>query len=173
MANSIFILLDSSYSGTRSGAFLSWTVIPNPTSFIPISTSFFSVVYPRLKPSSSPRISLFVFSSPSIDMRIPIWGNSLHSSTILSVKNPLVEITILSLFLYSSRTISFRSVRMNGSPPVILVKYIGGSFLIVSTEISSSALDGALYLLHIEQRALHLYVTITVPFSFFAMFFSS
>ena len=31
------------YRGTRSGAFLSWTVMPKPTSFIPISRSFFSV----------------------------------------------------------------------------------------------------------------------------------
>ena len=42
------------------------------------------------------------------------------------------------------RTISFRSVRMNGSPPVILVKYIFGSFLMVSMLISSSGLEGAL-----------------------------
>jgi hypothetical protein len=35
-------------------------------------------------------------------------------------------------------------------------------------EISSSGFEGALYLLHIEQRALHLYVTMTVPFNFFS-----
>ena len=63
---------------------------------------------------------------------------------------------------------SFKSVRIKGSPPVIFVKYILGNFLIVSIEISSSGFDGALYLLHIEQRALHLYVTITVPFNFFS-----
>ena len=57
-------------------------------------------------------------------------------------------------FLYSSRTMSFRSVRMKGSPPVMLVKYIFGSFLMVSMEISSSGLEGALYRLHMEQRAL-------------------
>ena len=51
---------------------------------------------------------------------------------------------------------SFKSVRINGSPPVIFVKYILGNFFIVSIVISSSGLDGALYLLHIEQRALHL-----------------
>jgi hypothetical protein len=55
---------------------------------------------------------------------------------------------------------------MKGSPPVMFVKYIFGSFLIVSIEISSSDFDGALYLLHIEQRALQRYVTITVPLSF-------
>jgi hypothetical protein len=48
------------------------------------------------------------------------------------------------------------------------VKYILGSFFIVSIEISSSAFEGALYLLHIEQRALQRYVTITVPFNFFS-----
>ena len=70
------------------------------------------------------------------------------------MKKPFVEITILSDFLYNSRTISFKSVRIKGSPPVIFVKYILGSFLIVSILISSSGLEGALYLLHIEQRAL-------------------
>ena len=63
---------------------------------------------------------------------------------IASVKKPFVEITIRSDFLYNSRTISFKSVRINGSPPVILVKYILGNFLIVSMLISSSGLDGAL-----------------------------
>ena len=58
-------------------------------------------------------------------------------------------------FLYNSLTISFKSVLMKGSPPVIFVKYILGSFLIVSIEISSSGFDGALYLLHIEHLALH------------------
>ena len=67
-----------------------------------------------------------------------------EEGTIRSVKNPFVEITIRSDFLYSSRTISFRSVRINGSPPVILVKYIFGSFLMVSMLISSSGLEGAL-----------------------------
>ena len=38
----------------------------------------------------------------------------------------------------------FRSVRMNGSPPVMFVKYIFGSFLMVSMLISSSGLEGAL-----------------------------
>ena len=68
----------------------------------------------------------------------------MHRSTIRSVKKPFVEMTILSDFLYSSRTISFKSVRIKGSPPVMLVKYIFGSFLIVSILISSSGLDGAL-----------------------------
>ena len=53
------------------------------------------------------------------DILIPTFGNSSHSFIILSVKNPFVEITIRSLFLYNSRTISFKSVRINGSPPVI------------------------------------------------------
>ena len=75
-----------------------------------------------------------------------------------------------SLILFSSRTMSGRSVRMNGSPPVIFVKYIGGSFLIVSIESSSSGLEGALYLLHIVHRALQRYVTMTVPFNFFISF---
>ena len=39
---------------------------------------------------------------------------------------------------------SFKSVRINGSPPVMLVKYIFGSFFIVSIEISSSGLEGFL-----------------------------
>lgn len=102
---------------------------------------------------------------------MPTWGNSLQRSMMRSVKNPLVEMTIRSLFLYSSRTISFISVRIKGSPPVIFVKYIGGNLAIVSSVISSSGFDGALYLLHIEQRALHLYVTITVPFSFFSLIY--
>ena len=85
-------------------------------------------------------------------------------------KNPLVEITIRSLFLYNSRTISFKSVLIKGSPPVILVKYISGNFFMVSIEISSSGIEGALYLLHIEQRALQRYVTITVPFNFFDIY---
>ena len=144
MANSIPILSESSYSGTKSGAFLSCTVMPKPTSFMPISRSFFKVVYPRLNPSFKPRISLLVFSNPSMEMRIPICGNSLQRSMMRSVKKPFVEMTIRSLFLYSSRTTSFKSVRINGSPPVIFVKYIFGSFLIVSIEISSSAFDGAL-----------------------------
>ena len=37
---------------------------------------------------------------------------------------------------------------------VMFVKYIGGSFLMVSIQISSSGFEGALYLLHMEQRAL-------------------
>ena len=41
---------------------------------------------------------------------------------ILSVKNPFVDITILSDFLYNSSTISGRSSLIKGSPPVILVK---------------------------------------------------
>ncbi len=41
---------------------------------------------------------------------------------------------------------SLRSVLMKGSPPVMLVKYIGGSFLMVSIEISSSGFEGALNL---------------------------
>lgn len=77
-------------------------------------------------------------------------------STIRSVKNPLVDITIRSLFLYNSLTISFKSVLMKGSPPVMFVKYILGSFFIVSMLISSSGFEGALYLLHMLQRALHL-----------------
>src|SRR5699024_3793441 len=87
-----------------------------------------------------------------------------------SVKKPFVEITIRSLILRNSLTISFKSARINGSPPVIFVKYILGNFLIVSIEISSSGLVGAFYLLHILHRALHRYATITVPFNFFLLF---
>ena len=79
-----------------------------------------------------------------MEIRIPILGNSLQRSTIRSVKNPLVEITIRSDFLYNSRTMSFKSVLIKGSPPVIFVKYIFGNFFIVSKLISSSGLDGAL-----------------------------
>ena len=71
-----------------------------------------------------------------------------------SVKKPLVEITMRSLFLYSSATISLRSVRMKGSPPVMLVKYICGSLRIVSSVSSSSGREGALKRLHMLQRAL-------------------
>ena len=77
-------------------------------------------------------------------MRMPTSGNSSHSLMMRSVKNPLVEITMRSLFLYSSRTTSARSARMKGSPPVMLVKYILGSFLIVSMDSSSSGRLGAL-----------------------------
>ena len=44
VANSIPISSEILYKGTRSGAFLSWTVIPKPTSFIPISRRVFRVV---------------------------------------------------------------------------------------------------------------------------------
>ena len=44
----------------------------------------------------------------------------------------------------SSRTMSFRSVRIKGSPPVMLVKYMGGSLRMVSRLISSSGFEGAL-----------------------------
>ena len=79
-----------------------------------------------------------------MEMRMPMSGNSFARSRIRSVKNPLVEMTIRSDFFFSSRTMSFRSERMKGSPPVMLVKYIGGSFLMVSREISSSGFEGAL-----------------------------
>ena len=75
---------------------------------------------------------------------MPTFGNSRHRSMMRSVKKPLVEITMRSLFLESSATISFRSVRMKGSPPVMLVKYISGSLRMVSMDSSSSGREGAL-----------------------------
>ena len=79
-----------------------------------------------------------------MEMRIPTWGNSSARAMMRSVKKPLVEMTMRSDFLYSSRTISARSVLMKGSPPVMLVKYMRGSFLITSRESSSSGRLGAL-----------------------------
>ena len=67
-----------------------------------------------------------------------------NTTIILTLKKPFVEITIRSDFFCNSRTISFKSVRINGSPPVMFVKYIGGNFLIVSKLISSSGVDGFL-----------------------------
>ncbi len=138
--------------------------MPNPTSGCFISTNVFNVLYPLLKPSGIPLILSLVSCSPSMLIRIPTLGNSLQSAIILSVKYPLVEITTRSDFLYNSLTISGRSLRINGSPPVILVKAISGSFFIVSNVISSSGLVGSLKQSHILQWALHLYVTITVPY---------
>ena len=79
-----------------------------------------------------------------MEMRMPMSGNSLHRSRMRSVKKPLVEMTMRSDFFRSSRTMSFRSVRMNGSPPVMFVKYMGGSLRMVSRLISSSGFEGAL-----------------------------
>jgi len=106
-----------------------------------------------------------VFCSPSMLIRMPTLGNSLHKAIILSVKYPFVDITILSDFLYSSLTISGISCLTKGSPPVILVNAISGSFLISSSVISSSGFVRSLKQSHILQRALQRYVTITVPYN--------
>ena len=56
------------------------------------------------------------------------------------------------------------SCLMKGSPPVIFVKAISGSFLISSNVISSSGLVGSRKQSHILQWALQRYVTMTVPY---------
>ena len=89
-------------------------------------------------------------------IRIPTLGNSLHSAMILSVKYPFVDMTIRSDLLYSSLTISGISFLTKGSPPVLLVNAISGSFRMSSSVISSSGLVGSLKQSHILHLALHL-----------------
>ncbi len=84
-----------------------------------------------------------------------------------SVKSLSWEMTMRSGF-YSRRTISARLVLMKGSPPVMLVKYMRGEALDhVEGELLLRT-AGSLERLHMVQRALQRYVTITVPLSFFS-----
>ena len=71
-------------------------------------------------------------------------GDEEHGTSVHFVTDELDGGPVIFDFFRSSRTMSFRSVRIKGSPPVMLVKYMGGSLRIVSRLISSSGFEGAL-----------------------------
>ena len=120
------------------------------------STNVFNVWYPLLNPSGIPLMASLVFCSPSMLILIPTLGNSLHKAIIRSVKYPFVDITIRSDFLYSSRGYSGMVKRM-----LILWKERKRD----REKTGKRCLSGSLKQSHILQRALHRYVTITVPYN--------
>ena len=75
------------------------TVHPKPISFNPISFSVNNVRKPLSKPPECPRNSSFLQLNPSIEIRIPIFGNFLANATTRSSNHPDVEITIRSVCL--------------------------------------------------------------------------
>ncbi len=70
----------------------------------------------------------FLHDSPSILILIPMFGNFSASFMTLSSNHPDVEITTRGDFRNITSTISSRSSRTNGSPPVRFTNFTLGSF---------------------------------------------
>ena len=104
--------------------------MPKPISFTPISLRRNKVRSPLSKPPFLPRSSSFFRDSPSILIRIPILGNFSAKRMIRSSNHPEVDITTRGDLRNATSTISSRSSRTNGSPPVILINLTLGSLSI-------------------------------------------
>ena len=70
------------------------TVQPKPMSFRPMCFSVSSVRRPLSKPPAWPRSSSFFWLRPSMEMRMPMFGNFLARATTLSSNHPEVEMTM-------------------------------------------------------------------------------
>ena len=127
-------------------------------SFRPMCLSVSNVLKPLSKPPARPRSSSFFWLSPSMEIRIPMFGNFLARAITLSSNQPEVEITIRGVCLKHSSTISSRSSRINGSPPVRLMNFSCGSVLRSEALISSFLSVGFCQILHIWQRIGQRYV---------------
>ena len=135
------------------------TVQPKPMSLSPICRRVSNVRSPLSKPPCRPRSSSFFSLNPSIDMRMPILGNLLASSITRSSYQPDVDITMRGVCRKHSSTISGRSSRMNGSPPVRLINLSFGSERRSAAVSSSLRSVGFCHMLHIWHRIGQRYVS--------------
>ena len=156
MANSIPKFFERRYKESISSELLLETVMPKPISFTPISLRSMSVRNPLSKPPALPLNSSFLHDSPSILILIPMFGNFSASFMTLSSNHPDVEITTRGDFRNITSTISSRSSRTNGSPPVRFTNFTLGSFSSSFTCISLLFSVGFCHILHILHCIGHL-----------------
>ena len=121
-------------------------------SFTPMLFNRSKMRKPLSKPPSRPRNSSFFIERPSMLMRMPMFGNFFASAMTLSSNHPEVEMTTRGDFLNATRTISSKSSRTNGSPPVMLMNLTFGSTSISAGVISLSFCVGFCHILHILHR---------------------
>ena len=103
--------------------------------------------------------SCLLYTSPSILIRIPILGNFSAKRIIRSSNHPEVEITTRGDLWNATFTISSRSSRIKGSPPVIFMNFTFGSFSISAGVISLFLSVGFCHILHIWHCIGQRYVT--------------
>lgn len=79
-----------------------------------------------------------------------------------------MRVAVQSLFLWDSHAVSFGSMQVGNSPPIVLMGCVFNDFLVISVRVSSSNLRKTLWQLRVRRHTLRQWIAVAMPFGFFS-----
>lgn len=116
---------------------------------------------------------MFISSDPSVSVLVPAFKGSLRGSVVLSMGGPFIRVAVLSLFLWDSHAVSFGSLLVGNSPPIVFMGCVYNDFFVISVLVSSSNFRNTLCLLRVIRHTLRQCMAVAIPFGFFTVLVGS